>query len=103
MSLALSPAVTQAVAFASSAMVAFAVATAVRRIAIRAGAVVPTRPDRWHREPTPSYGGIGILAGLLVSLVFHLSTVLTAAPALAATIALFFVGWYDDVRPLSAV
>ena len=48
-----------------SAAVAFAVDALVRRVAIGRGAVVAPRPDRWHRTPTPTFGGIGVIAGLV--------------------------------------
>ena len=46
---------------------------AVRRAAMRRGAVVPPRPDRWHRAPTPTMGGIGIAcASIVAALIFYL-------------------------------
>jgi len=37
-----------------------ALGAVVRRSAPAFGAVVPPRPDRWHRAPTPTMGGIAI-------------------------------------------
>jgi UDP-N-acetylmuramyl pentapeptide phosphotransferase/UDP-N-acetylglucosamine-1-phosphate transferase len=37
----------------------------MRRVAASIGAVVPPRPDRWHNEPTPTMGGVAIVAALL--------------------------------------
>ncbi len=95
--------------FATSAIVALAVAAAVRRVATTLGAVVAPRPNRWHRYPTPTYGGIAVLAGLGAGLLAYLTTpgslttLYGALPVLAATAVLFGVGWYDDLRPLSAM
>ena len=38
----------------------------VRRMATARGAVIPPRADRWHSAPTPTMGGIAIVAGLLL-------------------------------------
>src|SRR5260221_2419489 len=51
-----------------AAAVSFGVSALVRRIGVQRGLVVAPRPDRWHRRPTPTYGGIGVLAGLLSGL-----------------------------------
>src|SRR5260221_2621566 len=89
--------------FATSAIVTLVGGAVVRRVAIRYGAVVPTRPDRWHRHPTPTFGGAAILVGLLAGVLFQIGALLDAAPVLVACIALFAIGWYDDVRPMSAL
>jgi len=39
----------------------------VRRVAIERGAVVPPRQDRWHRDSTPTFGGLGIILNTLLS------------------------------------
>ena len=73
-------------------------------MAVQLDAVVPTRPDRWHRHPTPTFGGIAILSGLVAGCIFQNAT-LSAVPLIvfAAAVALFAAGWYDDVRPMSAL
>jgi UDP-GlcNAc:undecaprenyl-phosphate GlcNAc-1-phosphate transferase len=75
----------------------------VRLVAIRIGAVVPPRPDRWHRSPTPTFGGIAILTGLLAGVVAARAYDPSAWPVLAVTIALFAIGWYDDLVPMTAL
>src|SRR5581483_5487519 len=82
--------------FAASAIVSLATAAAVRRVAIRLGAVVPPRPDRWHRQATPTFGGLAVAAP------FWISELRLVLPVMAAGLALFGIGWYDDVRPFSA-
>ena len=61
-------AATAVLTFVAGALVSVAGGALVRRTAIRVGAVVPTRPDRWHRTPTPTFGGVAIMAGLIAGL-----------------------------------
>jgi UDP-GlcNAc:undecaprenyl-phosphate GlcNAc-1-phosphate transferase len=93
--------------FAVSALVTWLAGAAVRQGAIHLGAVVPLRADRWHRHPTPTFGGIAVLIGLAAGMIIAPSAwtadaAFTAA-VLGAGAALFAIGWYDDVRPFSAV
>ena len=67
-----------------STAVAFAVDGLVRLVAIRRGAVVPPRPDRWHRTPTPTFGGIGVMAGLVAGCALGGGFAREAWPVLAA-------------------
>jgi UDP-GlcNAc:undecaprenyl-phosphate GlcNAc-1-phosphate transferase len=90
-------------AAAVSAVTAFVVDALVRHFALRRGVVVDPRPDRWHRTPTPTYGGIGVMAGLIAGALVGGAFVWEAAPVLAAGAALFCVGLYDDQAPLSAL
>lgn len=83
--------------------VSFAVSGLVRRTAIGRGLVVPPRPDRWHSVPTPTFGGIGIMTGLAAGLAISGGHSPDVWPVLAAGAALFGVGWYDDVAPMSAL
>jgi UDP-GlcNAc:undecaprenyl-phosphate GlcNAc-1-phosphate transferase len=96
-------AATAVLTFLAGALVSVAGGALVRRTAIRAGAVVPTRPDRWHRTPTPTFGGVAIMAGLIAGAALGGGLTFAAAPILAAVAALFVIGWYDDVAPLSAL
>jgi UDP-GlcNAc:undecaprenyl-phosphate/decaprenyl-phosphate GlcNAc-1-phosphate transferase len=85
---------------------AVALGTVVRRTAPAIGAVVPPRPDRWHREPTPTMGGIAIAGGTVLGF-----TVVASQPGLFAdtawlpvllgAAAMFFVGILDDRLQLS--
>jgi UDP-GlcNAc:undecaprenyl-phosphate GlcNAc-1-phosphate transferase len=85
--------------------VSVAAAGVVRSIALRLGVVVPTRPDRWHRSPTPTYGGIGVLIAVALALAFAGPRPITSEqlPVLGVGIALFIAGWYDDLVPMSAL
>ena len=97
--------------------IAFVLATAcgvaggglVRRYAAAAGAVVPPRADRWHRDPTPTMGGIAIVAGTIAGfLAILVRPDLIGAPAEwlpvpAAALAMFVLGLLDDHLQLSPV
>ncbi len=86
--------------------VAVAMGALVRRAAPAIGAVVPPRPDRWHRAPTPTMGGIAIVtgttAGFLATAAFvDVGTAAAWIAVLAAAGAMFIVGILDDRLQLS--
>jgi UDP-GlcNAc:undecaprenyl-phosphate GlcNAc-1-phosphate transferase len=100
-------------AFSVSAAVTIAalpVAALVLRVLLRSGAgallvAAPTR-ERWHDRPTPTFGGVGIAAGLLagVGLALAVGAVeLTGelVGILAGVAIVFAAGLVDDVRGLS--
>jgi UDP-GlcNAc:undecaprenyl-phosphate GlcNAc-1-phosphate transferase len=89
--------------FAMAGIVTFLAGGFIRRKAIRVGAVVLPRPDRWHQSPTPTFGGVAMAAG--VSFAIGVAGTMTAASwsVLAAAAALFCIGLYDDLAPLSAL
>jgi UDP-GlcNAc:undecaprenyl-phosphate GlcNAc-1-phosphate transferase len=95
--------------FVVAALTAFIIGAAVRRLAPVYGAVVPPRPDRWHSAPTPTMGGIAIAAatvvGFGVALVGPLleADVIEWSAILAAGLAMFIVGLFDDRLQLSPV
>jgi UDP-GlcNAc:undecaprenyl-phosphate GlcNAc-1-phosphate transferase len=86
---------------------AVALGAVVRRAAPVAGAVVPPRPDRWHRAPTPTMGGIAIAGATLAGfgvVVVRPDVVAIAMPwsaVLLAALAMFIVGILDDRLQLS--
>src|SRR5438445_12771952 len=86
-----------------AAAVGFAVAGLVRRIALTRGVVVAPRPDRWHRQPTPTYGGIGVLAGLFAGAAVGGGLAGPAWPVLSAALALFVIGSFGALMPVSAL
>ena len=92
-----------ALAFAAAAAVSLIGSTLVRRFALRFGLVVLPRPDRWHRRPTPTYGGFGVFAGWLVGAAAAGAVSMDTAPVLVSAAALFALGWYDDWAPMSAI
>jgi UDP-GlcNAc:undecaprenyl-phosphate GlcNAc-1-phosphate transferase len=90
------------VSFAASV----AAAAVVRRQALRLGAVVPPRPDRWHRSPTPTYGGLAVAIAVAIGMAAAVAgpaPFWPVVPTLAVGAALFAAGWYDDLVPMSAL
>ncbi|HEY7731393.1 MAG TPA: MraY family glycosyltransferase, partial [Gaiellaceae bacterium] len=72
---------------------------AARLVAVPSG-------ERWHERPTPTFGGVGIFAGLLAGLGLAVATGAVEASSellgIAAGAALLFLaGLVDDVRHLS--
>lgn len=90
-------------AAAVAAAVSFMVAGFVRRTALARGIVVAPRPDRWHQVPTPTYGGIGVFAGVLAGSALAGGLGAPAWPVLLAGAALFAIGWFDDMMQMSAL
>lgn len=99
------------VVLAVVAVTTFATLFAVRRLAVRVGAVV--RPDerRVHTRPTPTLGGVAMLVGVLVGMavawgmgsfdaVFNGST--EPLGLVLAAIVIAVVGIIDDLRDVSA-
>jgi UDP-GlcNAc:undecaprenyl-phosphate GlcNAc-1-phosphate transferase len=86
-----------------AAIVSFAVGALVRRVALSRGIVVAPRPDRWHQTPTPTYGGVGILAGALTGAAVAGAFAPSAWPVLVAAAVLFAAGWFDDITQMSAL
>jgi UDP-GlcNAc:undecaprenyl-phosphate GlcNAc-1-phosphate transferase len=95
--------------FIVALVVAVAAGAAVRRLAPAYGAVVPPRPDRWHRAPTPTMGGIAIAAGTVAGFAVGFAGPLVDADivewlsVLVAGLAMFTIGLYDDRLQLSPV
>lgn len=77
----------------------------VRWLSFRLDLVVQPRKDRWHRSPTPALGGVGIfgafLLGLLASLLVTGDWGNLRWGVLAGSSLMFFLGLYDDARPLT--
>jgi UDP-GlcNAc:undecaprenyl-phosphate GlcNAc-1-phosphate transferase len=99
------------VVLAVVAITTFATLFAVRRLAVRVGAVV--RPDdrRVHTRPTPTLGGVAMLIGVLVGMavawgmgsfnaIFNGST--EPLGLVLAAIVIAVVGIIDDLRDVSA-
>lgn len=105
-------------AFVVATAAAVALGAVVRRTAPAIGAVVPPRPDRWHREPTPTMGGVAIAAattvafaavGVQLDLLTSVRATLAGQgalqdawlPVFGAAVAMFVVGVLDDRLRLS--
>jgi Fuc2NAc and GlcNAc transferase len=87
-----------------AAAVAFAVTALVRRNAVRLGVVQAPNARSSHTVPTPSGGGVGIVAGgslVLAALAFRAPS--PALWLLVIALAIAAIGFVDDRRPLSAL
>lgn len=73
---------------------------AVRALARRRGWMVAPRADRWHREPTALFGGLGVLAGLVAGLLAFTPMTWPLPGLLALTCGMAAVGLADDTREL---
>ena len=77
----------------------------VRQVSMRLGYVAKPREDRWHRQPTPILGGVGIFTAFLLSLLVTL--LLSGAwnqvrwGVLAGSGLIFLFGLYDVVKHIS--
>jgi len=79
----------------------------IRRIGVKTGRVALPRSDRWHKQPTPTLGGVGIFlafgSALLISqLIFQAGDPNRWGFLIGATL-LFLVGLLDEYRPLSPI
>jgi UDP-GlcNAc:undecaprenyl-phosphate GlcNAc-1-phosphate transferase len=96
-----------ALAFVVATVASLVLGALVRRFAPTVGAVVPPRPDRWHRAPTPTMGGIAIAAattigfGVVALRPEIISDFLPWGAVLAVSLAMFVVGFLDDRLQLS--
>jgi UDP-GlcNAc:undecaprenyl-phosphate/decaprenyl-phosphate GlcNAc-1-phosphate transferase len=74
----------------------------ITQVAVKRGAVVPARADRWHKKPTPTFGGVAIaaatlsLAGVSVVILGVPSAWPNAFLVTVAASAMFVVGLVDD-------
>ena len=98
-----------ALSFLLAVVASVALGALVRRVAPVAGAVVPPRPDRWHRAPTPTMGGIAIAGATFMGFALALASPgavvnpLPWTPVLLAALAMFVVGVLDDRLQLSPI
>ncbi len=99
-----------AVVVAVAAVVTWAVVPFSRRVATRLGAVVAPDERRVHQWPTPTLGGLAMLAGLLaavgVSAVLPAFDAVFASPTeivgiVVAAVVMYGVGFIDDLRDVS--
>jgi len=72
----------------------------VRRTARRRGWMVAPRPDRWHREPTALFGGVGIFLALVVGVLAFVPLTPQLIGLVALTAGMFAIGLADDIWEL---
>jgi UDP-GlcNAc:undecaprenyl-phosphate/decaprenyl-phosphate GlcNAc-1-phosphate transferase len=87
--------------FIVSAVVGVVSGGVVRRIAEARGAVVPPRQDRWHRQSTPTFGGLAIAAGTIAGFAAARTYSWDMAIVLGVAFVMLGVGWIDDRFRLS--
>jgi UDP-GlcNAc:undecaprenyl-phosphate GlcNAc-1-phosphate transferase len=79
----------------------------VRWIGFRLGRVAIPRADRWHKQPTPTLGGVGIFISFGLALWLSWLVLGEGDPVrwsfLSGSIFLFLVGLYDEFRPMSPI
>ncbi len=103
--------ISYAVVFGVATVVTYLLTPAVWRLAIRFGAVVKPDERRVHRRPTPTLGGVAMLAGFLAAMavayqlpdfrpVFENSS--EPLGLLIAAVVILAVGVLDDLREVSA-
>jgi UDP-GlcNAc:undecaprenyl-phosphate GlcNAc-1-phosphate transferase len=79
----------------------------VRRMSFKLGRVAQPREDRWHRQPTPTLGGVGMFLSFAISLLVC-QLIFPDGPwarwgFLSGSLLMFAVGLYDEFRPMSPV
>ena len=102
------------VAFSVALIIAFFSTPIARRIAFRAGAVnVPRDGRRMHKKPMPLLGGLAIIAGFVIAVVYGFASrdipeflfFLTQPKSLgliSGALIIVVLGIVDDIRPLKA-
>jgi UDP-GlcNAc:undecaprenyl-phosphate GlcNAc-1-phosphate transferase len=105
------------VPFAIALIVSFFSSPIAKRIAVRLNAIdVPKDERRMHKKPIPLMGGLAVIAGFLVSiiyifLVYQPTELMTWLKGVSATkvwgffigmLIIIVMGAYDDIHPLSS-
>ena len=103
--------------FAIALIVSFFSSPIAKRIAVRLNAIdVPKDERRMHKKPIPLMGGLAVIAGFLVSiiyifLVYQPTELMTWLKGVSATkvwgffigmLIIIVMGAYDDIHPLSS-
>ena len=90
---------------AVSFIISLAIVPMVRLLSFRLGKVKQPRQDRWHRQPTPTLGGIAIFSAfwgaLFVSFIASGSYPVSYLALLFGSGLAFMVGLIDDLHPLT--
>ena len=90
------------VAIAGAAAVLSAAATPLfAAYASRTGIVVRPRADRWHSQPTPLLGGLGIGVATLMALSLSLPATTNGFVIILGGAAALALGLVDDLRRLA--
>ena len=91
--------------FGVSFVLSFGFVWTIRLYCIRKGILVRPRDDRWHHEPTPSFGGVGIYLSFMITIglawLIRGDSDWTHWGLLAGSSAIFLLGVYDDTKKMS--
>ena len=91
--------------FAISLALSLIFVPVVRWLSFKLGRVAKPRPDLWHQKPTPLLGGVGMFMAFAGTLAFTYAFLSPTLPIRWALLAgsglMFFVGIYDDIKPLT--
>lgn len=82
-------------------LVVIAATPLAMRLAVRVGAVDHPSDRRIHREPTPRLGGVAILAGFLVPVLYYLPADRATRALVTGAVLIALLGAVDDVWGLS--
>jgi UDP-GlcNAc:undecaprenyl-phosphate/decaprenyl-phosphate GlcNAc-1-phosphate transferase len=92
-------------AFFSALISSLILVRIVRRASTRRGLIARPREDRWHKQPTPLLGGVGIFLAFIISLA---TTFLWDSKLdwprlglLVGSFIIFCLGLYDDIKKIS--
>ena len=79
----------------------------IRRFGFKIGRVSMPRADRWHKQPTPTLGGVGIFLAFGLALLLCQVLFQEGDPArwgfLSGSVVIFLVGLYDEFRPMTPI
>src|SRR5215212_6267243 len=89
-------------AFFVAGLLALALVPLTKRLAIRLGAIALPSERSLHAIPTPQLGGLGILAGVLVTGLIWLPSDTESHAILYGAIGITYLGFLDDVFDLPA-
>jgi UDP-GlcNAc:undecaprenyl-phosphate GlcNAc-1-phosphate transferase len=77
----------------------------IRKYSYRLDAVAAPRVDRWHSQPTPKIGGVGIFLAYIITIIiltFLNHGSLTQWPLYLGSTMIFILGVIDDYKQISA-
>jgi len=91
-------------AFAISLILSIILVPLVRKLSFKVGKVSYPRKDRWHNQPTPTLGGVGMFGAFLVC-VTAVSLIERQSPGhwnlLVGAAIMFLLGVYDDFKRIN--
>jgi UDP-GlcNAc:undecaprenyl-phosphate GlcNAc-1-phosphate transferase len=74
-----------------------------RRLATRWGCVSFPSTERWHRRPTPYWGGVAFFVGFLLPALVFSPAPLASSPFFLVAFQMFILGVYDDLHHINPV